>query len=134
MSRFGDQYAGIGLVMGYNVEHAIIVTSLDKDGKLQEAHAKAKTIFPHVSEIVPHLINGGGSFLVPPDGSKEGWSESDDGNVRRFEFVRWLGEQRYEDGSTSLRWIEVLYADDEHRAEIVSGDHMRLEPQNGGQS
>lgn len=110
--------------MGYNVEHAIVVTSWEKK-LLAKAHKKAEAIFPHVSEVVQHVTNGGGSFLVPPDGSKEGWDESNDGNKRRAEFVAWLDKQRYEDGSTSLRWVEVLYADDEHRAEIVSGDHVK---------
>lgn len=108
--------------MGYNVEHAIVVSSWDKK-LLAKAHKKASAIFPHVSEMVPHISNGGASFFVPPDGSKEGWDESNDGNARRKTFTDWLNKRRYEDGSTSLRWIEVLYADDEHRAEIVSGDH-----------
>ena len=107
--------------MGYNVEHAIVVTSWDKK-LLAKAHKKANAIFPHVSEPVDHVSNGGASFLVPPDGSKEGWYESNDGNKRRAQFVEWLNKQRYDDGSTSLRWIEVLYADDEHRAEICSHD------------
>jgi len=109
--------------MGYNVEHAIVVSSWDKT-LLRKAHKKASAIFPHVSELVAHVANGGASFLVPPDGSKEGWDESADGDQRRVQFVAWLDKQRYDDGSTSLRWIEVLYADDEHRAEIVSGDHL----------
>ena len=70
--------------MGYNVEHAIVVTSWDNK-LLAKAHKKANEIFPEVSERVPHITNGGASFLVPPDGSKEGWEESDAGDVRRPE-------------------------------------------------
>ena len=109
--------------MGYHVEHAIIVTSHFEDC-IRRAHYRATFIFPDVSNIVPHAINGGASFLIPPDGSKAGWSDSDDGDARRKEYVDWLESQRYEDGSTSLRWIEVMYADDDGGAEIVSGDHM----------
>lgn len=108
--------------MGYNVEHAIVVSSWDKK-LLRKAHKKAASIFPHVSEMVPHIANGGASFLVPPDGSKAGWEDSNKGDERREQYVEWLGKQRYSDGSTSLRWVEVMYADDERRAAIVSGDH-----------
>jgi len=109
--------------MGYNVEHAIVVSSWDKT-LIAKAHKKALEIFPHVSERVPHIVNGGQSFLIPPDGSKAGCGDSDEGDARRAQFVAWLDKQRYYDGSTSLRWVEVLYADDEGRAEIVSGDHQ----------
>jgi hypothetical protein len=101
------------------------VSSWDKK-LIAKAHKKASSIFPHVSKPVPHIVNGGASFLVPPDGSKEGWQESADGDARRAEFVEWLEKQRYDDGSTSLRWVEVMYADDEHRASIVGGDHKTV--------
>ena len=110
--------------MGYQVEHAIIVTSCDEK-LIAKARKKAAGIFPHVSNVAKHIVNGGGSFLVPPDGSKEGWNESREGDERRQIFVEWLNKQRYEDGSTSLRWVEVLYADDERRAKIISGDHIQ---------
>ncbi len=106
--------------MGYMCHHAIIVSSYDHDKLLAKAHEVAVGIFPHVSNIVPHIKNGGGSFFVPPDGSKEGWPDSDEGDKRRAQFVKWLQEQCYDDFSTSLPWIEVQYADDEKETFVVS--------------
>jgi len=105
--------------MGYMRYHAIIVSSWN-DELLAKAHAVALSIFPHVSNIVPHIKNGGGSFFVPPDGSKEGWDASDEGDDRREQFVKWLKEQCYDDFSTSTPWIEVQYADDEKESRILS--------------
>ena len=92
--------------MGYMVHHAIIVTSEYKE-KIEEAHACAIGIFPEVSDIFPGTANSVGSFFVPPDGSKEGWVHSDDGDERREEFMEYLR------GETGLSWAEVQYGDDE---------------------
>lgn len=107
--------------MGYMRHHAIVVSSWDDD-LVQKAHKAATDTFPHVSQVVAHAVNGGGSFLVPPDGSKEGWQDSRLGDDRRAAFIRWLDGQRYDDGSTSIRWVEVMYADDDGEAAIVSRD------------
>lgn len=107
--------------MGYMRHHAIVVSSWD-----EKLAAKARKVaaakFPYVSELVPHAVNGGASFLIPPDGSKEGWLDSDLGDERRSWFVHWMDKQRLEDGSTSLRWCEIMYADDDGKAAIVSRD------------
>jgi hypothetical protein len=58
-------------------------------------------------------INAYSSFMVATDGSKEGWSESDAGDARRKAFIAWLDTQRFEDGSTPFRWVEVQYGDEE---------------------
>ena len=105
-------------MMGYMRHHAIIVTSFDED-LINEVHARAKEIFPAVSEIVPSGINGYASFFIPPDGSKEGWSESDAGNERRELFIEYLISFRYEDGSSPLDWVEVQYGDDDRVTRIV---------------
>lgn len=107
--------------MGYMRHHAVVVSSWDKE-LIAKAHKVAAESFPHVSEVVPHAVNSGGSFLIPPDGSKEGWEDSRLGDDRRAAFVRWLDAQGYGDGSTSLRWVEVMYADDDGEAAIVSRD------------
>jgi hypothetical protein len=71
--------------MGYFIHHAIVVTG---DGEeVVKAHGLAVAIFPYVSPISPVAINGEQSFFVPPDGSKEGWDESNAGDVRRDQFM-----------------------------------------------
>ncbi|CAB4188127.1 hypothetical protein UFOVP1165_20 [uncultured Caudovirales phage] len=98
--------------MGYIRDHAIVVVGT-YGNYLDEAHKKAINIFPWVSSISPAGYNDSRSFFIPPDGSKEGWDESEDGDMRRDEFVQYLIEQAYEDGSSPLKWVEVRVSDDE---------------------
>lgn len=104
--------------MGYVKHHAIIVTSWD-DRLVQRAHAKAVELKCCVSPIVPGAINGAQSFLIAPDGSKEGWDVSNVGDAQREGFVRWADEQRHDDGSTSLAWVEVAFGSDDRDASVT---------------
>lgn len=104
--------------MGYMRHHAIIVSSWSKD-LLEQAHNEASSIFSWVSPISPEAVNCYAAFFVPPDGSKEGWEESNAGDCRRDRFVTWLNSQRYEDGSTPFGWVEVQFCDDESIAKVT---------------
>jgi hypothetical protein len=97
--------------MGYFIHHTISVTSWNPD-KLGEAHAFAVSTGAQVSEIVKSEINGIVSFVVAPDGSKEGWETSDLGDTRRETIKKWLRAAAYEDGSTALDWFEVEHPED----------------------
>ena len=114
--------------MGYMRHHAIVVTCSYGD-HLKKAHAEATRLDMRPSPVIDSHINGEQSFLVPPDGSKEGWGESSDGDERRNTFVEYMNRQRYGDGSGPLDWAEVMYGDDNgecdvvrHGDEIESGD------------
>ncbi len=106
--------------MGYMCHHAIIVTTSNQEGA-KVAHEKAVEIFQApfghfkrtcpVSEILASPVNGYYTFLIPPDGSKEGWSDSDTGDERREQFIAWLNSQRYEDNSSPYDWAEIQYGD-----------------------
>lgn len=105
--------------MGYMRHHAVIVTSYSKE-MLTDAHQEALRLFPdQVSPLVDSPINRYASFFVAPDGSKEGWPESERGNVKRDEFVGYLEGKKYEDNSSSIDYVEVFYGDDEGEAEVV---------------
>jgi hypothetical protein len=110
--------------MGYIAHNFIIVTSWSSDA-LTAAHAEASRIFPCVSPISPATINNYQSFFIPPDGSKEGWAESDDGDARRCMFREWLHGQQYDDGSCSLTWCEVRLGEDYDDRCLVDCDHPR---------
>lgn len=117
--------------MGYIRHHAIIVTSFD-EGLIQKAYMMALEIFDpqHVSPVIGPVTNAFYTFFVGPDGSKEGWKTSDDGDERRDRFIVWLDMQRHEDGSTSLDWVEVQYGDDNHETCIVrDSDQWQREAQ-----
>lgn len=105
--------------MGYMRHHAIVVTSSLPD-QIEAAHAFAVALGVAVSPLIKSPVNGCQSFLVAPDGSKEGWAESEAGDDRRDKFICWLDEQRYGDGSTSLAWVAVQYGDDEDDTRVIA--------------
>lgn len=112
--------------MGYMVHHAIIVTGRMSEpwmgaGRvtIEAAHAKALELCAStaasVTEILPKAVNGYASFLIGPDGSKAGWSDSTDGDVMRAAMVQWL------QAVGEFDWAEVQYGDDD-------GDNKLLAP------
>lgn len=98
--------------MGHMRMHTIVVSTWES-GHIKAAHAKASEIFDWVSPICPMKTNGYRAFFIPPDGSKEGWDESDTGNENRTAFISWMrGTDLY------LDWVEVQYGDDSDMTEI----------------
>lgn len=106
--------------MGYIAHHAIIVTVSDYDGHAKKVHTKATSIFKScwVSPLSPRAMNGYYSFLVAPDGSKEGWQLSNVGEEERTAFIEWLYQYRYDDGSGPADWVEVFYSPDDREAKV----------------
>ena len=105
--------------MGFISHDAILVTSFDK--KLaRKARKQAIEIFGTiVSEVHESIMNSYHSFAVFPDGSKEGWEDSDRGDANRAQFIAWLEAQRYNDRSTPYDWVEVQYGNDDHETKII---------------
>lgn len=101
-------------MMGYMRHHSIIVTSRDADSAAS-AHAEACRTFAVVSPLLLSEVNGYHSFFVPPDGSKEGWPDSDAGDARRSRFIAWLAAS-----VGYLDWAEVQYGDEEGQTRIVA--------------
>lgn len=98
--------------MGYVRHDAILVTSMFEE-HIAKAHESAKLIFTTVSDLLPSRMNGYHSFLVPPDGSKEGWPDSDAGDSRRADFRKWV--KRYIDtlGWNPFEGVYVNYGRDD---------------------
>lgn len=94
--------------MGYMRHHAIVVTTWDAK-KINAARDEAVRLGNVCTLVCPSPSNGYQSFLVVPDGSKEGWPESDKGDGARAAFIGWLSAQDYEDGSSPYDWVEVVY-------------------------
>lgn len=104
--------------MGYIRHHAIIVIGW-QPAALAEAHAEAERLFSDLCEISPVLksgLNGYASFYIPPDGSKEGWPESNLGDRARESFKDWLKEARSRE--LWLNWAEVIPHDEDGPARI----------------
>ena len=102
--------------MGYMCHHAIIVTSWDEES-IVTAHKKACELFgdqnflgviSYITEITPEATNGYRSFLISPDGSKEGWETSDRGDIARNRFTRWLNSQK----DNYCEYAEVQFGDE----------------------
>lgn len=89
--------------MGYMRHHAIVVIGWDEKA-VRAAHEKAEGLFldiAPVTPITPETTNGYRSFMVAPDGSKEGWDHSERGDIARGVFRAWLRE-----GPSVGRWLE----------------------------
>lgn len=91
--------------MGYYEHHAIIVTYFDPD-LMKQLHQKAIDLGLNVSGLVDSHFNGYSTFLVAPDGSKEGWPESKGGDERREQFKKILR------GTDMWGWVEVAWNED----------------------
>ena len=104
--------------MGDILHHTIIVTgSHNNDDNVhwaKVARLKALKFFGGelVSELVDSGTNGVKSFFIAPDGSKESWERSDEGDDDRDRFIGWLKKCEYDDSSSPLAWAEVRYGDE----------------------
>lgn len=111
--------------MGYIRHNAIVVTSWN-DEAIEAAAEEAYALGLQVLGPSDGAINGYRSLLICPDGSKEGWEDSDAGDRQRKQFRHWLNTRRYEDGSSNLEWVEVAYGSDDGDAQVVA--HAWEEP------
>jgi hypothetical protein len=108
--------------MGYIRHHAIVVTGGEYGPlPISIAHKRAVEMFgDQVSSMIVGCVNSYQTFVIGPDGSKEGWPESDEGDERRKAFKAFMDSRRYEDGSSVCSWVEVQYGDDNLKTKIVS--------------
>jgi hypothetical protein len=117
--------------MGYIRHHAIIVTAYRRDD-IEAARLKALECFEGnravgdyrslVGPVMSSVVNSYHTLFIAPDGSKEGWPESDVGDNGRSRFIAWLDKQRWGDGSSPFRWAEIQYGDDDHDNRIIGHD------------
>ena len=97
--------------MGYVRHDAIVCTSFDEN-YIEPARAKAELLGLPVTDIVKSPVNAYYSFLIAPDGSKEGWDESDRGDEARAAWKDWANEQWTTNG-LYVYWAHLSYAGDE---------------------
>jgi len=118
--------------MGYMRHHCIVVTT-SMEACATRAHAKAMEIFgdQRVTGVLSTRVNGYLTFFVGPDGSKEGWSESDEGDMAREAFMAWLRTQEYGDGSSPFDWVELQYGDEDGKDQILRGSFEPIKAREG---
>lgn len=104
--------------MGYLRHKALIVNGWDAKA-VELAHDAVAAIYEKggmrqlVSPVVSHVTNGGASFFVAPDGSKEGWDTSDRGDELLDEAKDLL------DTHAHLDWCEVLCGGDDDEFAVL---------------
>lgn len=97
--------------MGYVRHNAIIVTGdsyPEAQKKFLEVYVKAKELFGElVSPVIPSPTNGYQTFMIVPDGSKEGWDVSDEHDVKRHVLADFVDSVAYEDSSNPIQFVDV---------------------------
>lgn len=130
--------------MGPMRHHAMIVTTHRREYSL-DAYKTALEIFgddeeldqgdrftptssgeflPLVSPIADSVTNGYSSFAIFPDGSKEGWEESNRGDKRRATLQDWLRSPRHGYDESMFEWVEVIDGDDAGEESISAGSFI----------
>lgn len=99
--------------MGFERHHAILVTSYEGKKRLKKVKAVAEAVGCKVIGPSDDVINGYSTLCVVPDGSKEGWEESDRGDDSRSKFIAYLVKQGCFD------WVEVAYGHDDNKAWVT---------------
>ena len=95
--------------MGTINHNAIIATTWNKS--VAKKMQQWCVMMGHIHTSSTDKINGYTTLFFPPDGSKEGWNESDFGDEVRAHIITRLKEDDYDDGSSPWAWIEVGYGD-----------------------
>ncbi len=113
--------------MGHFRHETIVVSSHLSVEYAREAHEAAVRILGKyssealpieslVSNLVVHIVNGGGSFFISPDGSKLGWDTSIVVAEAREEFIQWLNNS-----VRPYHWALIVLGGDADKFEVV--DH-----------
>jgi hypothetical protein len=117
--------------MGYMRHHAIVVTGWDDPhGTFDAAHAEAMRLMPDLTTPISQArMNAYQSFCILPDGSKEGWDESDRGDKERGVFISWLTEHAAtSDGGWWVDWALVQFGDEEGDQRVLLASRGGDEP------
>lgn len=106
--------------MGHIAHHTIVVTSW-RGESIKSAQLEARRTFGSnaVSSVKTSIVNSYYSFFVAPDGSKEGWTESDLGDGRRKRFIDWMKDREHPERNASLEWVEVCFGRDVGKSRIT---------------
>lgn len=117
--------------MGYVRHDAIIVTTSDcRPGGLPDIEAFRASLPEEFQRLVigpiPSAMNLYHSYVFLPDGSKEFWPASDQGDLYRRQFAA-LFDHVYDDGSSHDDVVAVTFGHD-HRSEFGVPAASYLQP------
>lgn len=100
--------------MGYIRHDAIIATSFDIR-HIQRARDKAQAFGLPAFGPFTSQMNGYVSIFIPPDGSKEGWEESDKADLARKRWIKWMDDEP----ELYVDWAQVSFGGDEKHGKVI---------------
>lgn len=110
--------------MGWIKHDAIVVTGFRKQDVFAAAEA-AQGFGLAITSLV-FTMNDYGSFLIAPDGSKEGWADSALGDARREKWKEWARDSLK--NGLYVDWVHVSYPGDPGaETKIVDDANAKLE-------
>jgi hypothetical protein len=102
------------------INHTALILTSSFVEKITIAHDRAVHVFGALATpMIPYVVNGGMSFMIAPDGSKEGWVPSDNRDKDQAAFVNWVNDtfNDIEEGHRNqfIEMVEVSFGEiDEH--------------------
>lgn len=108
--------------MGVEQYHCVIATTWDDKNvdAIQKWVSKQSPEHQSLFSFVPAIVNESYTIILAPDGSKEGWSISNNCDKLRDAFIAMLKSFDYSDGSNPFSYVEVSFG--ELGQEIVRGN------------
>lgn len=94
--------------------HAVLASAEFKGEHYPRIRAWIESLPPHERTQfleVEAQANGVITLILPPDGSKEGWAESDAGDDLRDRFIAELHKDENEDGENPWQFAEIQYGE-----------------------
>lgn len=92
--------------MGYVEHNAIVVTSWNRE-HLEIARTLASGQGLEITSIAKSNVNAYFSFLIVPDGSKDGWEDDLEGDKSREKWIVAMREK-----NLFVDWVEIVYGGD----------------------
>lgn len=105
--------------MGYIRHDAIIATSFDLR-YLHMARDKAQELGLQAFGPFASEVNNYVSFFIPPDGSKEGWPDSDEADKKRMAWKTWIRDRP----DVFVDWAHVNFGGDEPESAKLIAHNM----------
>ena len=98
--------------MGFIRHHAMIITDCDLE-KIRDIHRFATLCSLNPTSIMDSPVNGYRTFFIPPDGSKEGWEPSNEGDEERKRFKQFIRKRH-----PYCDWTEISYGGDDGHSQV----------------
>ncbi len=92
-----------------DINHDCIIATTWDIGSVNKLMKTAEKMGIKPLVVTPPNQFGDQTIVMPSDGSKEGWEDSNIGDTMREAFITLLESFNYSDGSNPFAWVEVSY-------------------------